>query len=261
MPGGGVVHAPLSWIAEFADLPATMPAAEIAAAMVRVGLEVERIEAPGEAITGPLVVGRVIEFAEEPQKNGKTIRWCSVDVGEAEPRGIVCGAANFAPGDLVVVALPGAVLPGGFEIAARKTYGHISDGMICSGRELAISDDHAGILILAPAAAELGTDARDDPGPGRDGPRDRGDAGPGLLPVDARPGPRGRDGAGRRLSRRRRSGRGATRGRPRLSGHHRRPVRLRPVQRAGRRRPRPTRAEPELGCSIACEPPACARSR
>ena len=72
----------------------------------------------------------------EPQKNGKTINWCTVDVGDAngtgEPQGIVCGAHNFAPGDLVVVVLPGGVLPGGFEISARKTYGHVSAGMICS---------------------------------------------------------------------------------------------------------------------------------
>ncbi len=68
----------------------------------------------------------------EPQKNGKTINWCTVDVGAAngtgEPQGIVCGAHNFAPGDLVVVVLPGGVLPGGFEISARKTYGHVSAG-------------------------------------------------------------------------------------------------------------------------------------
>ena len=72
----------------------------------------------------------------EPQKNGKTINWCTVDVGDAngtgEPQGIVCGAHNFAAGDLVVVVLPGGVLPGGFEISARKTYGHVSAGMICS---------------------------------------------------------------------------------------------------------------------------------
>src|SRR4029453_11801523 len=97
----------------------------------------------------------------EPQKNGKTIEWCQVDVGEAEPRGIVCGAHNFAAGDLVVVALPGSVLPGGFEIGARKTYGHISDGMICSVRELGIGVDHTGILVLAPDAGKPGDDALD----------------------------------------------------------------------------------------------------
>ena len=70
----------------------------------------------------------------------------------------MCGAHNFAPGDRVVVALPGAVLPGGFEISARKTYGHISDGMICSVRELGIGDDHTGILVLPPDAP-LGGDA------------------------------------------------------------------------------------------------------
>ena len=80
-------------------------------------------------------------------------------MGEGRPRGIICGASNFTAGDLVVVALPGAVLPGPFPITARKTYGHISDGMIASSRELGIGADHAGILVLPPGTGEPGDDA------------------------------------------------------------------------------------------------------
>ena len=101
----------------------------------------------------------------EPQKNGKTINWCTVDVGDAngtgEPQGIVCGAHNFQPGDLVVVVLPGGVLPGNFEISARKTYGHLSAGMICSARELGLGEDHDGIIVLPADAGEPGEDAFD----------------------------------------------------------------------------------------------------
>ncbi len=125
---------------------------------MRAGFEVDSIEVEG-SVAGPVVVGEVVSFDDEPQTNGKTIRWCQVRVAEgAEPRGIVCGAHNFAAGDRVVVALPGAVLPGGFAISARKTYGHISDGMICSVRELGIGDDHTGILVLPPGTP-LGADA------------------------------------------------------------------------------------------------------
>lgn len=162
------MRAPLGWLGEYVALPADVTGEDVAAALVRVGLEEEAIH--GSAVVGPLVVGRVLEFDEEPQRNGKTIRWCRVDVGSHGvpldgggfgPRGIVCGAHNFLVGDLVVVALPGAVLPGGFAIASRKTYGHVSDGMICSARELGLGEDHSGIIRLAEwgVEAEPGTDA------------------------------------------------------------------------------------------------------
>jgi phenylalanyl-tRNA synthetase beta chain len=152
------MRAPISWLAEHADFPPGISAREIADAVIRTGLEVESVEVGSEGMSGPIVVGRVLSFADEPQRNGKTIRWCQVEVGEDAPRGIVCGASNFAEGDLVVVALPGAVLPGGFAISARKTYGHVSDGMICSTRELGIGDDHAGILVLSSDSAKPGDD-------------------------------------------------------------------------------------------------------
>jgi phenylalanyl-tRNA synthetase beta chain len=153
------VRAPISWLAEHVDIPEGTSPRALADAMVRIGMEVEKVDSASEGMSGPIIVGRVLDFADEQQTNGKTIRWCQVDVGEAEPRGIVCGAHNFAVDDLVVVALPGAVLPGGFEISARKTYGHVSDGMICSVRELGIGDDHDGILVLAGHAARPGADA------------------------------------------------------------------------------------------------------
>lgn len=158
---------PLTWLAERVDLPAGLTAEQLAADLVRVGLEEEAIHPA--AVTGPLVVGEVVERTPEPQKNGKTINWCRVDVGPdhnepgGAPRGIVCGAHNFDVGDRVVVALPGAVLPGPFPIASRKTYGHVSDGMICSARELGLGEDHSGIIVLADLGldAPVGTDARE----------------------------------------------------------------------------------------------------
>ena len=107
------MRVPMSWLREMVALPAAVTTQQIADALTRVGLQVERIEVTGAEVSGPVVVGRVLESVDEPQKNGKVIRWCQVDVGEAEPRGIVCGAHNFAAGDAVVVALPGAVLPAG----------------------------------------------------------------------------------------------------------------------------------------------------
>lgn len=141
------MKAPMSWLRELAGLGDEVTTAEVAAKFTAAGLTVEHITRTGSEVTGPLVVGRVLAKTDEEQKNGKTIHYCTVDVGTAE-QGIVCGAHNFDAGALVVVALPGAVLPGGFEIASRKTYGHISEGMICSQAELGLGDDHDGIIVL-----------------------------------------------------------------------------------------------------------------
>ena len=153
------MRVPLSWLASQVDGLPTGPdtADAVGEAFVRVGLEVEEIHR-GPELTGPVVAGRVVEI-EELTGLKKPIRWCQVDTGDAEgPRGVICGARNFAAGDLVAVALPGAVLPGGFAISARKTYGHVSDGMIASARELGIGSDHAGILVLPPGSAAPGED-------------------------------------------------------------------------------------------------------
>ncbi len=141
------MRVPIGWLAEYVDVPGGTSVEDLDATFVRLGLEVEAIHRP-EEVTGPLVLGRVLEI-EDLAGFKKPIRYTQVDVGEGTPRGIVCGATNFAVGDTVVVALPGAVLPGGFEIAARTTYDHVSDGMICSARELHIGEDHTGILVLA----------------------------------------------------------------------------------------------------------------
>ncbi|HSF35172.1 MAG TPA: phenylalanine--tRNA ligase subunit beta [Nocardioides sp.] len=158
------MKAPLSWILDLVDVPAGTTTDDITDRLTLTGLKLEAIVSPGRDITGPLVIGRVLTMEPEPQKNGKTINWCTVDVGDAngtgEPQGIVCGAHNFAPGDLVVTVLPGGVLPGGFEIGARKTYGHLSAGMICSARELGLGEDHDGIIVLPPDAGEPGQDVR-----------------------------------------------------------------------------------------------------
>jgi phenylalanyl-tRNA synthetase beta chain len=153
------MRVPISWLSEFVDVPADVTPEDVHAALVRVGLEEEAVHT--FEVTGPVVVGQVLEFTPEPQSNGKTINWCQVDVGEAQPRGIVCGAHNFVVGDKVVVSLPGAVLPGPFPISARTTYGHVSDGMIASVRELGLGEEHDGILRLASLGLdpEVGTDA------------------------------------------------------------------------------------------------------
>jgi len=155
------MRVPLSWLREYVEVAQDATPEDVLASLVSVGFEEEDIHR--FEVSGPVVVGEVVSFEEEPQANGKTIRWCQVNVGEEQGgvRGIVCGASNFAVGDKVVATLPGAVLPGPFPIAARKTYGHVSDGMMASARELGLGDEHNGIIVLSDLGvdAPVGTDA------------------------------------------------------------------------------------------------------
>ena len=140
------MRVPLSWLRELVP-GLTATADEVYEALVRAGLEVEQVERIGHDITA-VVVGEVLDV-EELTGFKKPIRYCHVDVGERVHE-VVCGATNFAAGDRVPFALPGAVLPGGFQIATRQTYGHTSDGMICSPAELGLSEESDGILVLPP---------------------------------------------------------------------------------------------------------------
>ncbi|MFJ9541474.1 phenylalanine--tRNA ligase subunit beta [Streptomyces sp. NPDC101225] len=166
------MRVPLSWLREYVDLPATETGRDVQDKLVAAGLEVETVEHLGADLKGPLVVGQVLTI-EELEGFKKPIRFCTVDVGQAggtsqafgsgggtgEPQEIVCGARNFAVGDKVVVVLPGATLPGGFSISARKTYGKTSHGMICSSDELGMGDDGSKGIIVLPPETEVGKDA------------------------------------------------------------------------------------------------------
>ena len=152
------MRAPLSWIKEFVEIPASVTAEQISDGLIRVGFEVEEIIKQGADLTGPLKFAKVLTI-EEITEFKKPIRYVGLDCGEGETRYVICGATNFAVGDLIVAALPGAVLPGDFKIGARETYGKTSNGMICSARELGISDDHEGIMVFAEGEVVIGADA------------------------------------------------------------------------------------------------------
>ncbi|MGH3303693.1 MAG: phenylalanine--tRNA ligase subunit beta, partial [Streptosporangiaceae bacterium] len=150
---------PLSWLLEYAAVELRPDdeagVADLARRLTACGLEIESVEHVGQDISG-VVVAEVLDI-EELTGFTKPIRYCQVATGDGLDRHVICGASNFTVGDRVALAVPGAVLPGGFEIGARKTYGRVSEGMICSAAELAIGEDHTGILVL-PADAPLGRD-------------------------------------------------------------------------------------------------------
>ena len=148
---------PRSWVNDFVDLTGITDEV-IADAFVRVGFEIEDVIKQGADLTGPLVVARVIAI-EELAEHKKPIRYVELDCNEGQNRFVICGARNFAVNDLVVAALPGAVLPGNFAISARETYGKTSNGMICSSKELGLGEDHSGIIVLAEGSASVGQDA------------------------------------------------------------------------------------------------------
>jgi phenylalanyl-tRNA synthetase beta chain len=156
------MRVPISWLREYAPVPAGTDAGDIARRLTAAGLEVESIEPAGHDVHG-VVVGLVLSV-EELTGFKKPIRYCRVAASDEEAagpvdsaHGVICGATNFKPGDKIAFAQPGAMLPGDFEIAARQTYGHVSEGMICAEDELGIGQDHAGIIVL-PADAPLGVD-------------------------------------------------------------------------------------------------------
>ena len=147
------MRAPLSWIRDFT--PVDAPVDELVHALNQLGLEVDAVEEPGREVRG-VRVARILDVVAHP--NADKLRLADVDFGDGQTR-VVCGAPNIEPGMVVPFAPSGAELPGGFRLERRKIRGEVSDGMLCSAKELGLGDDHVGILVLDPAA-ELGADVR-----------------------------------------------------------------------------------------------------
>jgi phenylalanyl-tRNA synthetase beta chain len=146
------MRVPLSWLADHVDVD--VPAATLADRLTFAGIEIETVHRVGDDLAG-ILTARVLEVTPHPDADRLVL--VRVDAG-GEDRSVVCGARNFAPGDLVPWAAPGAKLPGGIEIGRRKVRGVWSDGMLASARELGVFDDHAGILVLPPDTP-VGVDA------------------------------------------------------------------------------------------------------
>lgn len=137
-----------TWLREWVDPPVDVDA--LCEQLTMAGLEVDTVEPAAPALDG-VVVGRILEVAPHPKADRLSL--CTVDTGEQTPRRIVCGAPNAAAGLTAPVALPGATLPGGVEIAESKIRGELSQGMLCAGAELGLGDDQGGLFELDPDAA------------------------------------------------------------------------------------------------------------
>jgi phenylalanyl-tRNA synthetase beta chain len=139
---------PVSWLREYVAFE--LPVEELARRLVFTSCEVDRIVRRGvpdrDGNLGLFRVGRVVEAVKHP--NADRLQLCRVDVGEGEPRQIVCGAWNFGAGATVAVALPGAVLPNGLQLERRQVRGEVSDGMILAEDEVDLGTDHTGIMLL-----------------------------------------------------------------------------------------------------------------
>src|SRR5437870_12319125 len=154
------MRVPLSWLREY--VPIEVPLDELTEKLSVAAAEVEGIERIGVPdANGNLErfrVGRVLEAEKHP--NADRLQLCRVDVGEGEPRQVVCGAWNFGPGATVAVALPGAVLANGIKLEAAELRGQLSNGMILAEDEVELGTDHTGIMVL-PDEWEPGTPLTD----------------------------------------------------------------------------------------------------
>ncbi len=140
-----------NWLKEFVDFDATPD--ELAALLTMLGLEVESMVKLGDGLDD-VVVALVEEKRQHP--NADKLSLCRVNNGK-ELLDVVCGAQNFSQGDTVVLAQIGAVLPGDFKIKRSKIRGEESCGMLCSDKELGLAEESAGIIVLPPGIATLGT--------------------------------------------------------------------------------------------------------
>jgi phenylalanyl-tRNA synthetase beta chain len=144
------LRVPLSWLAEYVPGVLELPLGELATRLSVATAEIEGFEESGvpddDGNLGLFRVGRVVEAAKHP--NADRLQLTKVDVGEGEPRSIVCGAWNFGVGATVGVALPGATLTNGLELERRKVRGEVSDGMILAEDEVGLGTDHSGIMVL-----------------------------------------------------------------------------------------------------------------